>query len=274
MLDVPREDVLKRWDELPDSLREAMFSDENADFLDNLCLVYKLGPRASSDLFTIISNVLHGFIRPSDFAKEIAGGLGLDPNISNRIASEVDAKIFAPIMADLETAYRPVGAPTPTTTPSGVGTVEPAQAATIKPKEDILLKPSVTETPFILHQHEEETKPQVEAAPVATSPLRPMFYKAPTTPPPVEEKALESRPIAARLELGVEVQPVQESAPKISRTPREEIRQVNYSELRTPLDNPFSGTPKPQENKKEDKQPAKKPSVPDTNVVNLKDLPL
>jgi hypothetical protein len=153
------------------------------------------------------------------------------------------------------------------------------------PEQTTLIKPTITEAPFILHNHnEEESKPRAEATPIDISPLRPMFYNAPFAPPQTEELAMRSRPITARLELGVETVEAQASAPKMSRTAREEVRQVNYSEFRTPLNDPFSAsfmkptgekttadqttTTPPTENE------PPKPPIPNANVVNLKDLPV
>ncbi len=291
MLNVSREEALERWDNLPDSIRESLFSEENADFVDKLGEKYSLSPDAAASLLKSTSNILHGFINPKDLASELTTIPGIKPEVANQIALAIDGKIFAPIRADLESIYKPLGS---TVIPVQQGLINKPQNVvevpditsipTPRPKET-LLKPSVTGTPFILH-NEEETKPQIEAAPINASPLRPMFYKAPTNNlSETKERPMESRPIVAKLELGVETQPTQPAAPQMFRTPKEEVRQVNYSEFRTPLNNPFAGNPiKPADAKlaeptsapaQENKVPAPpKANVPNVNVVNLKDLPL
>lgn len=276
---------------LPKPIQDWLVSDQLTDVLIDLGERYGLN-HAPTLLPGLVFRFVSKDIDGPGFYGALVTATGGNRAITEQLIRNIKESVFAPVTDSLRAASIDIdsigGAPIALQVDVPQKTVTSRQTTGPTPVQPTKLAPNLTdneEAPFVLHQHEEETKPQVEAMPVETSPLRPMFYKASTAPPPIEEKALESRPIAARLELGIETQPVQESAPRLSRTPREEIRQVNYSEFRTPLNNPFAGTPGPKENEQKpppetvvgassNDKPAKKPTVPDTNVVNLKDLPL
>jgi hypothetical protein len=277
-------------EELPEEVRRWISSDETTRTITALARAYRTPdsitviPRLIFEVVTNRTSVTH---LPETISKELGINQDEAKEATNKIIEALQpvAEVLKKVGVDLPVLPPPPATVSPTHPPLEPPTTAPARP-TKKQDNSGLLKPSVAETPFILHS-EEEIKPQIETAPIETSPLRPMFYKAPLTSQSTEEKPLESQPIAARLELGVETQPVAESAPKMSRTPREEVRQVNYSEFRTALNNPFSpfvGEFKQNEDKKLEQKPAtetdnksnstEKQSVPDTNVVNLKDLPL
>jgi len=290
------------FEDLPKDIQEWLGSEELTDKLVSLSDRYGLGYKPAL-IPRLIFNFVSKNVGGDKLAKTLAENLGTNNEKVGQLIKDLKENVLSSIKNSLSNIGVDVSsielrgdvmkgpqnqavAALPTIqTQSQVSAILPITTAKPTDERTTLLKPSISETPFILHNHEEELKPQVEAAPIETSPLRPMFYKAPTTSPLVEERVLESRPIAARLELGVETQPTPPAAPKMSRTPAQEVRQVNYSEFRTSLNNPFAGTPKPKENEQKPAQESaagtdnknestKKPSVPDTNVVNLKDLPL
>ena len=310
MLEISRESALERWDNLPQSLREAILSDDNENLINQLSEIYSLSPKAKQGLILDITNVLYGFIKQTDIPQILADDLGLPIEIVNKIASEIIAKIFNPLKTDLESIYSPlsnntsattplINTPTqniqtntsyptniaPTTPQKSVQRIVISEAPKPAPKEETtLIKPSVNEAPFILHEHTDLRSEQVETPQIINnSPLRPMFYKAPVFAPTTEEKAPQSKPITAKLELGIETPVAQNTAPKMAQTAHEEIRQVNYSQFKTSLNDPFAGNFKQTADTAEstpnitatiENNQATKPAVPDTNIVNLKDIPL
>lgn len=132
-------------------------------------------------------------------------------------------------------------------------------------------------TPFILHRNEEEgLEPMAEVTQISNSPLRPVFYK-PTDVKTNAESDNSSRfiPVKARLELGTQ----QEWKPKDKLTPTlqtnsQDVRRVNYSELRTNLNDPFAtGTNTSRNRTVGDKQLQDKKDE-GAKKVGLEDLPL
>lgn len=105
MLRISQEQISKRWDLLPLSLRESLYSFENGKIVwgigvDNHLSEEKIGKIAGAAGYVIL-----GFIHAEDLAKEIGENLGLNSEIAGSIAREIDRKIFGPIRNDLEKVY-------------------------------------------------------------------------------------------------------------------------------------------------------------------------
>ncbi|OGY58576.1 MAG: hypothetical protein A3H06_02020 [Candidatus Colwellbacteria bacterium RIFCSPLOWO2_12_FULL_44_13] len=210
MLNIPRQKVLERWDELPLSIREALFSEEYDDALERIGEGNSLNEEQAEFLYTDVGDVLRGFLKPTELPKMLEEDLHIPPDIATLISEEVRIKIFDPLGSELTNVYKPFS----------------STSSSFSSKA----------TPFILHKHE-EVVPMEGAHPSAEF-ERPVFYKEHTfqgTQPSFEEPS-----VTARLEIGGTPIISEKEEPKSVETPREQERVVHYSELRTPL-NPFGG---------------------------------
>ena len=97
MLKISKQQALNRWDILPDNLKEALFSESNADILWLICEAQHIPEQKIYTIATIAGDVILGFLHSEDLAKEIRTTLNLNPEIANSIANEIDRKIFVPI---------------------------------------------------------------------------------------------------------------------------------------------------------------------------------
>jgi hypothetical protein len=86
-------------------LREAIFSERNADILWGVCEAQHLSEDKIYKIATLAGDVLLGFVHSEDFEKEIKQELGLNPEIAKIISQEVDRKIFSPIKSEIDKAY-------------------------------------------------------------------------------------------------------------------------------------------------------------------------
>jgi hypothetical protein len=245
-----------------------------------------------------VSDILHGFIHPEDLQAELSSITGIDNDVVVKICSDIKAKIFDPLEPELDSIYQPPietsnnqdaatepenpdSPAAPQQTPdSASATATPTQVP-IKTIDQSIQQPSEATAntvpeipieaaaPFILHQHEEGgLEPVVRGATTPGSPVRPMFYKAPSSTPTTETNPLSSRPIKARLELGAQEEK-EAKGPSISRTKPTGTQRVNYSDFRTKLDDPFASQIKIEDGKSPDK------NVGDEHKkADLKDLPL
>lgn len=105
MPNITRQQAINRWDKLPMILREAMFSERNADILWGVCETQHLSEDKIRKIAALAGNILLGFIHPEDLAKEIKDAVGINSEIAEIIAKEIDRKIFTPIRSEVDKAY-------------------------------------------------------------------------------------------------------------------------------------------------------------------------
>lgn len=133
MLTLSDQQVFSRWPSLSPALREALFSQPNADFVWNLCTDEHLPEEKRYDVAEISGYVLMGFLHPEDLAGELAATLALDPKITKTIADEINKRIFVPLRADIDKVYEPVSKLAPSPMPIRDISSGQAQAMTPKP---------------------------------------------------------------------------------------------------------------------------------------------
>ena len=127
--------ILKRWDSLPDNIREALVSLENADALGRICEIEHISKEKKRVVSKITSHALLGFIHPEDIGSQITEELGIDKKIGASISDAVQKRILAPLKPDLEKIYAPVEEepaslpPTPLPTIVKTATTPPAPPA-------------------------------------------------------------------------------------------------------------------------------------------------
>ncbi len=271
MLTIPQKEVIERWDKLPYSIREAIFSEENADMLENIAQAHNFDEEKLRVFSTNVGDVLRGFIHPNDLTKELIDDLKIKEEIAKAIVSEIESKIFKPVRVDLKDVYKPLVNTSEVN--ATVSVSQEYQGEPIKPRVNVQNEETtrLQNQPFILH-NEEEVEPTKEE-PFRSVTQRPMFYK-PIFSEEYKKSVLEKK--AARIELGEETEKKKQS--ESFKTPMKEGRIVHYSEFRTPL-GPFEnqeirGLDQTAPEKAPQSVQSKTPEVHPNNVVDLKDLPL
>lgn len=166
-----------RWDTLPENLRDAIFSEQNADILWKFCEAQHLSDDKIYKIATITGNVIMGFIHPEDLVKEITDELQINSQISAAVSAEVDKKIFAPIREELKKVYAPapaanwgenvidlkappapVSIPQPVSLSSGIDSSKSEMLKNFAPQGEPM--PLADAGPMILHE-EAKLKPAV-----------------------------------------------------------------------------------------------------------------
>lgn len=269
MIKVSRQQILDRWDTLPENLKESLFSEGNSSALWRICENQHLTEDKIRIVATLAGDVILGFLHSDDLAQEIRSELGLNPEIANSIASEIDRKIFSPIRNDLEKAYAPPLSETPEALdlrtaateikPAVEAPVAEAEAPKIIPQEEKkpeAIKPSeISPTPV----------PSEQVAPAVEGPL--IIHKETEFKPLVgtkrslgglfsflkkkEGREKKEEAVKAQVEMGgpVEEAPVKEGVEPavVSRAEPPKVRVVHYSQFE-PAVSPFPAeTEKPPE---------------------------
>lgn len=104
---ISKKQILNRWDILPDSLKEAIFSPFNVDLIWSVGAINHLTDDKIFRIEMLAGDILMGFIHPEDFAPEIRKELNINSEMANAIAAEIDRKVFSPLGKDLKSVYGP-----------------------------------------------------------------------------------------------------------------------------------------------------------------------
>jgi hypothetical protein len=276
------------------TLRDYLSSEQSNDMLMDIAIANHLDNEKQMVLSSTVAHTIIGLLHPDDLAKELADRLRVEKRIADGLEKEIRIKILYPIAEDLRIThgFHIEGAPTQklTSQPTqqitaslpvlpGIESVVVSQTPTPQKQEEIILKPHVQKeefpveplvSPLVLHEHED-----IETAHGATNYTdnlaRPSFHVSENYGTRVG--GYEEPAPAARLELGAQVEPGAYVEPKTTRVGREEAKIVHYSAPDAQTD-PFSRMSESTARPVQDSTPqSPKPSVPQSNVVNLKDLP-
>jgi hypothetical protein len=108
MITVSQQLASQRWDIITPPLREALFSDMNADFVWNLCQSEHLTEEKSYQVAELSGYVLLGFLHPEDLAGEIVSSVDLPAPLAKTISDQINSRVFAPLRADIDKVYSPI----------------------------------------------------------------------------------------------------------------------------------------------------------------------
>jgi len=138
-----REQLWKLYEKLPEELKEAIFSVETADNIDNICQRNKVEEKKVPEVAKYTGRVLMGLLPPDEFENALVKEVKLKAEIAKNVAREITRFIFFPVKEVLSQLYQVEIAPP--ARPPGVVPPEakPAEAPEEeKPKgEDVYREP-------------------------------------------------------------------------------------------------------------------------------------
>lgn len=115
-----KEQLWKLYEKLPDILKEAILSTDNADHIYDICTRNGIEDNRMSDIAHYTGHVLMGLLSPEDFQTTLERELNLEVEVAKRIAHEINRYIFFPVKESLAVLYK-VGVILPEVAPSEVG---------------------------------------------------------------------------------------------------------------------------------------------------------
>lgn len=107
MLTVPKNEALKRWDTLPDNIRETLVSEHSVEILDRIAKDEHIPEEKIPLISQVAGYVLMGFLHPEEVAAELKERLGVDGRIAESISKSLDSRIFSPLKSQIEKLYAP-----------------------------------------------------------------------------------------------------------------------------------------------------------------------
>ena len=101
-----KEQFWKLYEKLPEELREAIFSEETADSIWDICARNGIEDERISEIARYTGRVLMGLLPPDELAETLEKKLELDKETAKRISQEINRFIFYPVKASLEELYK------------------------------------------------------------------------------------------------------------------------------------------------------------------------
>jgi hypothetical protein len=221
MITYPKTKIDKRWDNMPEKLREILYSPAYGETLLQITDDYHLSEIKKEVVFKLVSFVIYGFIHKEELDKKIINEIDVDKKVVEELVEEIDKKIFSHIENELNDIYSPVSEIETT-----IETIKPKKVVSIETekednkhinrdfiKSEFLTKEKKEEemnTPFIIHKEGEKDKDKIEEKEDFSFSFNDFFDK---------KDKKENKSFA-----------------KINIPKKEPEKKVHYSEYRTPID--------------------------------------
>jgi len=97
------EDYWKIYKTLPQDLKEAIFSEDTAEAIWNICRLCNINN--VSKVAELVGDVLCGLLPPSEFKEKIIKELNIDEQTANKLFLYIQHYVFDPVRDDLEKLY-------------------------------------------------------------------------------------------------------------------------------------------------------------------------
>ena len=109
------EQILEKYEQLPEDLKEAIFSVEMTEAIKGIGAKYKLAIDKIGALANESGMVMFGATRPKDFVSNLMSRLGIDKDTAEKIASDVNSQVFLKVRESLKKLHggEEVEVPTP-----------------------------------------------------------------------------------------------------------------------------------------------------------------
>lgn len=111
-----KEELWKLYEKLPDNLKDAIFSAETANSINNICQRNSLEEGKVTEIARYTGYVLMGLLSPDEFEKTLKEEVKLKNDSAKKVNQEINRFIFFPLRTTLEQLYKieimPVAKPT------------------------------------------------------------------------------------------------------------------------------------------------------------------
>lgn len=97
----------KRWDELPEILRELLYSPEHAEIVQHVCENNHLSEDKTGTVLGIVGGVIMGFVHAQDLDHQISEHLDINTELARSIASDIKERVLKRFENEIEDAFQP-----------------------------------------------------------------------------------------------------------------------------------------------------------------------
>src|SRR3989344_7425300 len=108
MVNVTIQQSRKRFQALPKTLQEALFSVQTSEIVNRVAEQNSVTGAKVSGIAEATGLVILGFIHPEEVAVEIRERSGLDPQTAQVISASLNARIFSSLQKEIDLAYAPL----------------------------------------------------------------------------------------------------------------------------------------------------------------------
>src|SRR3989338_2638565 len=200
MPEISQEELLKKYEELPEDLKTAMYSASTAEIIYEIGKKYGLNMEETGYLTVEVANIILGLNHPKNFISSLTDVPDIPKEKAVEIAQDINHQIFFPIREELKklhgigasseiTPSAPAEMPQKKLTPQPLEEQTPTEPR-VKPKESIAPKttpPAATDKPITPETALPTAKEETRAVPLKPEALS---WIKPTT----EEKREEIAP--------------------------------------------------------------------------------
>lgn len=100
----PKQQLWEIYENLPEELREAIFSQETAENINKVCDQNQIGDK-SNQVARLTGEVLMGLLAPDEFEDALETELDLNPEKAEKVCFQINRYIFRPVQSSLRVLY-------------------------------------------------------------------------------------------------------------------------------------------------------------------------
>jgi len=113
--DYTKEQLWEIFEKLPSDLKQAIFSEETAAYISDICLRNKVGGNKISEVARYTGRVLMGILSIEEFQKILTSQLKLEEDVAKNVFYEINRYIFNPVKDSLAALTQAPVTPAPVT---------------------------------------------------------------------------------------------------------------------------------------------------------------
>jgi len=107
MFEYPKEQVWKIYEQLPDDLKDAVFSEQTAENIGNVCEKNNItDEKQISQIAKLTGDVILGLLPPQEFKQSLEKEVKLKPEIAKKIDFGIHRFVFFPVKHSLNALYQ------------------------------------------------------------------------------------------------------------------------------------------------------------------------
>ena len=101
-----KEQFWKLYEKLPEELKDAIFSEETADNIYEICNRNEIEDEKISKIAKYTGRVLLGVLLPNEFQETLEKKVGLTKNKASKISQEINRFVFYPVKESLASIHK------------------------------------------------------------------------------------------------------------------------------------------------------------------------
>ena len=100
------EQTWKLYEKLPSDLKEAIFSENTAEDIFDICVRHQIDDERISEIARYTGHVLLGILPPAELQKVLEKKLNLNKEVAQKIFREINRYVFYPVKTSLAELYK------------------------------------------------------------------------------------------------------------------------------------------------------------------------